>query len=194
MQKLTFTYAGDSITDPDNSWSWTRFVSEVDPDLSVHPDGGVGISGATSAAIAAKVEPIHANVLVMLLGTNDVRLEKSRASTLDNLQSIATTVGASHTVLVATPPCSLTAYKTTDDGSVINRATLGYALNRDLNELAEQEGWLFVDPWAGVRRMDNTWAPGAARPDDVHPTADTGASAGHKMATYIRQAVEGSRP
>lgn len=181
---ITYTYAGDSITDPDNSWSWTRFIS----DDTITTPGGVAISGATSAAILAKVVPVEADVLVVLLGTNDTRLGKSRTETKSNIEQIVTKVGASRVVLVAIPPCNITDY----GDAHINRATNGFALNRELSELAVAHDWLFVDPWFKVRRLDNTYAPGTSVADGVHPSVDTGTETGNKLSTYIRQAVEGA--
>lgn len=183
---IGYAYAGDSITNPDNSWSWTRFIT----DQFLVNRGGTAISGNTSGQILAAITPVaDADVLVIALGTNDVRLGKTRAEVKNNLQGIVDKMGVAHVVISMVPPCNLTDYG--DDH--INRAAAGFALNRDIAEIAATKGWLHVDPWFAFRRVDNTWASGSSNSDGVHPTVDTGTAAAAKLTTYIRQAVEGAK-
>lgn len=183
---ITYTYAGDSITNPDNSWSWTRYLG----DDTITTPGGVGISGATSAVVSNAVTPRAVDVLVIMVGTNDVRLGVSRSTTVANVQQIAATAGAQHVVVAALPPSNLTDY----GSDHIDRAAGNYATARDLQADAAAHGWLYVDPFSSVRRNDNTWAINASG-DGVHPTAATGEKyVGPRMAVAIRQAVEGARP
>ncbi|QXJ40730.1 hypothetical protein [Curtobacterium phage Parvaparticeps] len=185
---LTYTYAGDSITNPSNSWSYTRFLG--DPTLT--SAGGVGISGATSTAVAAAVQPNNADVLVVMVGTNDVRFGTNPKVVRDNVKKIVATVNPKHVVVAAVAPSNLTNY-----GSAhINRAKQGVILNRTLSSSATNMGWLFVDPWDGVRQMDGTWANGRAQSDGVHPAVSTmstpGDGVGVRFAKYMRVAVEGA--
>lgn len=187
---LTYTYAGDSITNPGNSWSYTRFLQ----DGSISTPGGVGISGATSAEVLAAAGPQPADVLVVMVGTNDIRFGTNPKTVRDNVKAIISKVGAEHVVIAAVAPSNLTDY----GSDHINRAVDNVVLNRTLSASASNNGWLFVDPWDNVRKMDGTWAAGRSQSDGVHPAVSTmsadGDAVGHRFDTYIRQAVQGSQP
>lgn len=180
----TVTYAGDSITNPENSFSWTRFLTGT----ALRLVNGVGISGATSAAVRNAVAPVDADVLVVMVGTNDIRLGVGRSTIRDNIAAIVEVVGADHVVIGQVAPSNLTDY----GADHIDRAAGGFAHNRDLARFAADRGWLLVDPWFPVRRLDGTYASGAADSDGVHPTVATGTTAGAILSAAIRIAAGGA--
>jgi lysophospholipase L1-like esterase len=178
----TFTYAGDSTTAQGSSWLGQITAADL---TNV---GGVAVSGATSAAILAQVAPVTADVLVVMLGVNDVRLGKTRAEVKSNIADIVDIVGATRVLLCAIAPSDETDYGT----SHLDRRTLGFALNRDLSQFAADNGWMFADPWSSIRLLSNGYASGATS-DGVHPTpAASMTNTGPRMTVYIRQAHKGA--
>lgn len=180
---IRYAKAGDSTTA--RASAWPSFMDDSD----LVDVGGLAISGANSAQILAKIAPADADVLVVMLGINDISDGLERRETKANIEQIVAKVGARHVVLAAIAPNNLT----DDDG--LDRQNLGYALNRDLAQLAADHGWLFVDPWSAVRLRSNGWVKGTADPaDGVHPLAATSEKyVAPRFETYIRQAVEGAR-
>jgi lysophospholipase L1-like esterase len=151
---------GDSITEADS------------PDLDggrlgreswVHHTVGEGVVfaggwarwGATTGQMAAGVEPVEADVLVILAGTNDVGSGEPPEETRENLRRIADVVGAPRVVLSAVPPIDAA-------------PELATGLNVELEDLAGDEGWDWVDAPAGLRDGER-FAPGMAS-DGLHPT------------------------
>ncbi|PFG41316.1 lysophospholipase L1-like esterase [Georgenia soli] len=153
---------GDSITEADSpdfdggelgAESWVRHA--VGEDLLLV--GGWARWGATTSQMAAAVEPVDADVLVILAGTNDVGSGATHESTLSNLRRIAGTVGAPEVVISAVPPIDAAPELATD-------------LNAALENLARQEGWRWVDAPAGLRDGEQ-FAEGMAS-DGLHPTRE----------------------
>lgn len=151
---------GDSITEADSpdfeggdlgAESWVYHA--VGEDLVLV--GGWARWGATTSQMAAAVEPVDADVLVILAGTNDVGSGATHESTLANLREIAGTVGAPQVVLSAVPPIDAAPALATD-------------LNAALEDLARQEGWAWVDAPAELRDGER-FAAGMAS-DGLHPT------------------------
>ena len=185
--KVTYTFAGDSVTQANNTWSWTKYVRATRA-TSV---GGVATAGATSATIAAAATRRDADVLVVMIGVDDVRFGISPTTVRRNVSTIVGKVHARHVVIAATPPSNLTDY----GPDHVDRATAGFALNRSLQEYSSSRGWGWVDPFSSVRRIDGTWTPGASFKDGVHPAVATAkASLGPRMAVAITQAVSGVKP
>lgn len=179
---ITYTFEGDSTTARDSSWRPHIVASDL-----VQLEG-VAISGATSAGVLAQTKPVDADVVVIMLGINDIRLGKSRASIKANIKEIVSIVGARHVLLCAIAPNDITDY----GSDHIDRQNLGFALNRDLAQLAADNGWLFADPWSAVRLKSNGWVSGADE-DGVHPTEQTSIDyIAPRMTTYIRQAARGA--
>ena len=185
--KVTYTFAGDSVTQANNTWSWTKYVRATRA-TSV---GGVASAGATSATIAASAVRRDADVLVVMIGVDDVRFGVSPTTVRRNVSTIVGKVHARHVVIAAIPPCNLTDY----GPDHVDRATAGYALNRSLQEYASSRGWGWVDPFSSVRRVDGTWTPGASFKDGVHPAVATAKTfLGPRMTVAITQAVAGAKP
>jgi lysophospholipase L1-like esterase len=105
--------------------------------------------------MATAAEPVEADVLVILAGTNDVGAGATRASTLENLREIAAAVGAPEVVISAVPPIDAA-------------PALATELNVALEGLAREEGWGWVDAPAGLRDGER-FADGMTS-DGLHPT------------------------
>lgn len=166
---------GDSITEADSPdldggrpgpESWVHHTVGEDVVLV----GGWARWGATTAQMAAAVEPVEADVLVILAGTNDVGSGEPAEGTRENLRRIADVVGTPRVVLSAVPPIDAAPH-------------LATALNVELEDLARDEGWDWVDAPAGLRDGDR-FAPSMAS-DGLHPT-EAGARV---LGDAIRDAV-----
>ena len=170
---------GDSITEADSPdfgsgdlgpESWVHHA--VGEDLVLV--GGWARWGATTSQMAGAVEPVDADVLVILAGTNDVGSGATHASTLANLREIAGTVGAPEVVLSAVPPIDAAPELATD-------------LNAALEDLARQEGWSWVDAPAGLRDGDR-FAEGMAS-DGLHPTREGARVLGEAIREVVLDAA-----
>ncbi|MBO9038897.1 GDSL-type esterase/lipase family protein [Curtobacterium flaccumfaciens] len=180
--KLTWTYAGDSITEMPKSWM--RQLK----DSSMTNVGGTAIGSATTTKILANTAHHGADVLVVMAGTNDLRYQRSSASILQNIDKIAARAGADHVVISAIAPSNTTNY----GKSHIDRRKLGEILNRDLQNHALTRGWMFVDPWAADRRLDGGW-PSSRTYDGVHPTVAMSKKVSVRMQQAIHIAAEGAK-
>jgi lysophospholipase L1-like esterase len=155
-------------------------------DPSIIDVGGFAAPGYTSGQVLANIEAApDADVLVIMVGTNDVRLGVDPYTTRDNIDAIAAKVGAARVLLVGTPPINSTNYRG------IDRRTKGYVLNRYLIKIAAYRGWMYADPFANYRGYNNAWLSGRSA-DGTHPTAAASAYAAARMETYIRQTFEGA--
>lgn len=177
---VTYTYAGDSITArPD---SWLHQLS----DGALQNVGGFAESGYTTAQVLARVTPHpSADVLVLEVGTNDVNMKVGSATMLRNIGAIAAKVGATHVLLLATPPDNLT----NDPRTHVNRQRGQSQLNTLLTTYAAQHGWLYADPFSAIRQGTGAYTGGSAASDNVHPTAAANAKVTVQMDLYIKQAA-----
>jgi lysophospholipase L1-like esterase len=169
---------GDSITEADSpDFDGGRLGPESWLEHTVGDGvvlvGGWARWGATTAQMAAAVEPVEADVLVVLAGTNDVGSGEAAAETPENLRRIADVVGAPRVVLSAVPPIDAAPH-------------LATGLNAELEDLAAEEGWEWVDAPAGLRDGAR-FAEGMAS-DGLHPT-EAGARV---IGEAIRGAVLGA--
>ncbi|MBO9042234.1 GDSL-type esterase/lipase family protein [Curtobacterium flaccumfaciens] len=180
--KLTFTYAGDSLTAMDASW----MRQLKDPTMA--NVGGTSIGGATSTRILERSSAHDADVLVVMAGTNDLRYGYSTKSILNNIDKITKKVGARHVVIAAIAPSNITNYSKKH----IDRRKQGEILNRDLQNHALTRGWMFVDPWAADRRLDGGW-PSSRTYDGVHPTVAMSKKVSIRMQQAIHIAAEGAK-
>jgi lysophospholipase L1-like esterase len=178
---IKFAYAGDSLTSWDSSW-----LKQLD-DPSLVNVGGFAKSGYTTAQVLEKIKRVpDADVLVIMLGTNDVRLGVPISTIKKNIDKIVAKVGAPHVLLSFIPPSDVTSSKG------INRRVQSAMLNRYFNHLAYHRGWAVDDPWTPARTTKNGWYSGKST-DKVHPTAAVSKVASDRLERYIRQAVEGTR-
>jgi lysophospholipase L1-like esterase len=177
---IKFAYAGDSLTSASTSW-----LKQLD-DPSLVKVGGYAKSGYTTKQVLANIKPVAGvDVLVILLGTNDVHFGVPRSEVKANIDKIVAKVGAPRVLISYIPPSDVTMSKG------INRQVDSALLNRYLLNVAYHRGWMMYDPWAPYRTSKNGWTPGASK-DKVHPTATVSEVAAERMEEYIRQSVEGT--
>lgn len=160
---------GDSITaftdrvGTPTGWSWVRSAATG----RVVDAGGFRYWGDDTAQLLAGTRPVHADVIVVMAGTNDIgdgSHPVPTARTLQNITAIFAKAGVRTKILSAVAPKNAA-------------PALTSALNARLRELAARSGWSFVDPWAGVRAPDGRWVDGTTA-DGIHPTVWSGAAAG----------------
>ena len=175
---ITFAVAGDSLTawddqtfpDPDGDLdpvTWTYWAIEDGLQLA----GGYARGFASAADIAAAMVAVDADVLVVMVGTNDTGVTDPDA-VLASIDEIVETAGARAVLISAIPP---------DDGFAAD----ALAYNLALVGHAAERGWAFVDPWAAMR-VDGVWDDGLST-DGVHPTPDAAEAAGQVIAAAIRE-------
>ncbi|WIE79605.1 SGNH/GDSL hydrolase family protein [Curtobacterium sp. MCSS17_016] len=180
--KLTWTYAGDSLTEMPKSW-----MRQLQHSTMVNT-GGTAIGNATTTRILAGTSRHDADVLVVMAGTNDLRYQRSSKTILSNIDKIVKKVGARHVVISAIAPSNSTNY----GKSHVDRRRLGEILNRDLQNHALTRGWMFVDPWAADRKLDGGW-PWSRTYDGVHPTVAMSEKVSVRMQQAIHIAAEGAK-
>jgi lysophospholipase L1-like esterase len=171
----SFVAVGDSITAGS-----TPLVGDVVPSVGswipaadsppLHFAGGWAVPGATTAAMRAAVQPMQADALVLLGGTNDLLQGLDRTAALANLSGIADEVAAPTVLLVAVPPLDID-------------PTASVRFNEQLRVLAAERGWRFVDPWEGVG-VDGTYLPEASG-DGIHPGAEAADLVGGRIRTAL---------
>lgn len=177
---VTLAVVGDSITSP-----WGLLGSQ-EPDETmwlshvvgprVQWVGGWAFPGATTADMAASVDPVDgADVLVILAGTND-GASTPFEETARNLERIVETVGAPRVILSSVPPRAHLPHLTT-------------RLNVDLEALAAAKGWEFVDAAAGLRSGEE-WVEGMTT-DGLHPTPQGQQVLGDAMREAILAGADG---
>lgn len=182
VEDVHFAAAGDSIT----AWidrsggdvsagSWTTYTAE---DGLTFVFDGWAKGGAKLTEIAANTTPVNtAEVLVIMAGTNDLGdrwgtpVDQMRASIVE----IATKSQAPIVVLSAVAPYS-------------GHGVWSTLWNAELAQLAGANGWVYVDPWPGVRAADGGWAPGASV-DGIHPTPATAEYIAPRMRELLLAAV-----
>lgn len=174
----TFAVVGDSIADADSpdfaagdlgAGSWATYVVENGFAFS----GGWAEWGATTAMMADAVGSIEADVLVILAGTNDVAFGIPFDESAANLDRIVDVVGIEDVVVVSIPPVD--AFPAGAD-----------AYNEDLEDLAGDRGWRFVDASAGLRTTDGRFRDGMSF-DGLHPSVDGARVLGEAIAAGLRE-------
>ncbi|MFS0730181.1 SGNH/GDSL hydrolase family protein [Curtobacterium sp. 1P10AnD] len=117
--------------------------------------GGWARSGATPQRMAENVRPVDdVDVLVILGGTNAVRLHKTLAEEASSYRRIVSVVRPREVLVAAIPPYAW-------------QPSAAERYNRDLRLLAEAEGWSWGDPWS-FARDGRRWKPGVSE-DGTHP-------------------------
>ena len=117
--------------------------------------GGWARAGATPDAMAAAVRPVgDVDVLVILAGTNAVRLGKSLDEERSAYERIVETVGARKVIVADLPP-----YRWRPDAAATYRTAL--------QQFVTDEGWTWADPWT-FARSGSSWAAGVST-DGTHP-------------------------
>ncbi len=174
---ITFAVAGDSLTawddqtfpEPDGDLdpiTWTYWVIADGLELA----GGYARGYASARDIADNMVAVDADVLVVMVGTNDTGVTGTE-EVLASIEEIVETAGARAVLISAIPP---------DDGY----ASEALLYNLALAEFAADRGWAFVDPWVAMR-VDGAWDEGLTE-DGIHPTADAAKEAGAVIGQAIR--------
>ncbi|MFF2272202.1 SGNH/GDSL hydrolase family protein [Agromyces sp. NPDC058136] len=161
QQATSFAVVGDSITDansPDlaggdlGTESWARYVAEAGVGFA----GGWAEWGAQTSFMADSVTAYDADVLVVLAGTNDLGFGVPFDESAAHLDRIVATVGIDDVVISSIPPTG-----------AFPEASAQY--NEQLEALADDRGWRFVDASAGLRNTDGGFADGMSY-DGIHPS------------------------
>lgn len=172
----SFAAVGDSITDansPDlpggdlGTESWTTYVVAAGFEFA----GGWAEWGAPTSLMADSVTAYDADVLVLLAGTNDVALGRPFAESAANLDRIVATVGIDAVVVSSIPPMDAL-----PDGAA--------QYNAQLESLAADRGWRFVDASAGLRTADGRFLEGMSY-DGLHPTEQGARVLGEGIAAVL---------
>ncbi|WP_181436830.1 MULTISPECIES: SGNH/GDSL hydrolase family protein [unclassified Curtobacterium] len=117
--------------------------------------GGWARAGATPDAMAAAVRPVvDVDVLVILAGTNAVRVGKSLDEERSAYERIVETVGARKVIVADLPP-----YRWRPGAAATYRTAL--------QQFVADEGWTWADPWT-FARSGSSWAAGVST-DGTHP-------------------------
>lgn len=172
---------GDSITDADSPdfaagelgpQSWASYAVGDDVEFA----GGWARWGALTAEMAENVEPVDADVLVILAGTNDLAGPVNLPDIGENLVVIAANAEVETVVLSSVPPL---------DGLPEGPEEL----NAFYEGFAAEQGWTFVDSAEGIRDGDR-FAPGMAY-DGVHPTEAGAEVIGEAIGAAVLDAGSG---
>lgn len=155
-------FVGDSIT---NCWS-PDFNEGHAPGLSPASwvnvllqhhyrfAGGWAQVGAHTRDMLNGVKPVHADVLVILAGTNDVYFGDPFSETAANLKAIVARAGVKTVVISAIPPMN-------------GKPGLPGPFNAKLKVLAKAQGWHWVDGWVHLR--DGRVYRKGISGDGIHP-------------------------
>jgi lysophospholipase L1-like esterase len=124
--------------------------------------GGWAMGGTTTQIEAAHVTPIkNVDVLVLMSGTNNVRLHIPFSQAAGYYDRIVDTIKPKHVIIGAIPP--------------YNRSPAAAAqYERQLKEYTLAKGWDFTDPWRFAR--DGEVYQAGVSVDGIHPT-----TAGYKI-------------
>lgn len=113
----------------------------------------------------------RADVLLIMGGTNDLVAGVKIDDVLANVSRIADDIESPTVVLLAVAPLDALAAEAT-------------TLNDAFGSLAQEKGWGFLDPWAGMRRADGTWIASWTT-DGVHSTSRGYAAVGEAVLRYL---------
>ncbi|WP_166521186.1 SGNH/GDSL hydrolase family protein [Modestobacter roseus] len=181
---LEVAVVGDSITagvapgDDAESPGGQSWLTGADlPPLEL--GAGWAVPGASTGEMRDGVRRLDADVLVVMGGTNDLQRDVPWADTRDNIRAIVSTASVDRVVLAAIPPLDVL-----PDEVVV--------FNDRLRELAELEGWEFVDPWTDVA-LEGVYRPGATS-DGVHPTQQVAFAVGRELHEALVHGATGGGP
>lgn len=140
--------------------------------------GGWAMGGSTVQTMAENVRPIaDVDVLVLMGGTNDVRLHNDFPSIASNYDAIVDIIRPRRVIIGAIPPL---------DSNPDDAARFDWRLK----QYAATKGWHYVDPWA-FARDGRLYAPGTSY-DGIHPTTHGYALVGRAFRAEILDLVGSS--
>lgn len=170
--------AGDSLASggswdavPSDPGSWTVHLGN-----RLEVTGGWRRDGVLAAEVAMRMPHERADALIIMIGTNDVkRTEVDLAAYAADVESIAAAVEVDEVVVAAIPPYEASAAQVV-------------SVNAVLVELAQRNGWIFIDPW-GAYRSGDAWGEGGS-PDGTHGSTLSYESAGRSIAFALLEQLE----
>ena len=152
---------------PEDPGSWRMHLAG-----NVEVVDGWWRNGATTKTMADNLPLARGDVLVVMGGTNDVAQDIPIRETRESIRRIVQKVAVDDVILCAIPP-----FDREDEQS--------RELNSELQELAAESGWAWVDPWEYFRDGDE-WTEGASM-DGVHPTEPVYRSVGLAISESIER-------
>jgi len=173
---FTFTAYGDSHTtgnhielqtgfDTGDTWILTAVSSRF------RYKAGWARGGATTSDMFAHAEATAVSYLVMCASTNDPGAGLTWEQTRTNLIAIEAGVGPKRVLLVAIPP---------RDGQETRTALY----NDNLEALATEQGWRWLDPWPTYRNAIGGWIP-SKTVDGIHGTDAVYHELGHRIGNKL---------
>lgn len=181
----TFTTLGDSHTTGDfidfdeglaDGASWTITARSA---TRVYV-GGWARGGATTSDMLAHAEHREADWLVLMVGTNDPGRGVSWSESRRNILEMVEVVGADHVLMSAIPPRN----------KVEQRQQ---TFNGRLHELAIEQGYTWINPWAAYRTASGGWIPGDTV-DGVHARRDVYRAVGRQFGRALADAASATGP
>ena len=172
----TFAVVGDSITAGGEvisdarvggSASWVPAAAEASGLTFV---GGWAVPGATTEDALEAVVPEDADVLVVMVGTNDVLRERPWEESAADLVGIAASAGERVVAAVTIAPSD-------------ERPDARRDFNAQLTELAVEQGWVLVDPWTDVESGDGFVA--GTTTDGTHLTDEAAQLVGFRVGEQL---------
>jgi lysophospholipase L1-like esterase len=165
--------------------SWAR--TAVSRTYDTVAKGGWAQTGANSRMMLAAAKSWRPNMLVVMIGTNDLGRSGYQLSwdqTKKNIYKTVKHVHAKHVLISAIAPISTEQFGDVwPDAPQLSEEAVAY--NSRLLALAHSHGWHYVDPWKSFRAADGTWADDAATADGVHGTVATWAVVGRVIGADI---------
>lgn len=164
-QAVTFAVVGDSIT-ADHAYpdqvarrivgerSWAAFAQQPGTAFA----GGWALGGATTAQMLEGFQPVPADVLVMIAGTNDIHAGVPFEQIGENMRAIVAAADLPRVIVSSVPP--------RDD---FRERTLEY--NAWLHDFVAGQGWGWIDGARGLRddNQPGRYAEGLTY-DGIHPS------------------------
>lgn len=178
---VTFAVAGDSFSARPGNWT------TLPQDADVRMVKNWSISGATSGQVLAAVKPLAVDVLIVEVGNNDVNQHVPWAVMVANTQALAKKVGAQRVLISAVGPSDVT-----NNGHGINRRDGNQNASKYLASMANNHGWMFVDPFTSLKSWNNAYVPAMVAADHVHPSALGQNNLAKRYDEFVLQAVRGS--
>lgn len=169
---------GDSITAwvPGVTILPTTWVGSLGGD-GIHFVGGWAVSGARTDQMAAAItEPLCADVLIVMGGTNDLGQGRDAAAALADVERIVDQARVPTVLISAIAPMG-------------GPGPEAMAYNRGLAALATQHDWHYADPWTPYRAADGRWTHPDDALDGVHPNADVERTVGIALHAAVLAAV-----
>jgi lysophospholipase L1-like esterase len=189
--EITVSVLGDSNTAAHRrtlaeglaSGSWA--AAAISPTYGTTLDGGWAMSGANSSMMLENTQRWRPDVLVIMIGTNDLArqgYELPWAKTRANIIASVAKALPKRVLISAVAPLDVT-----DATPYPRDPTDELVYNARLRALASYEGWTFVDPWSRFRAPDGTWTDPNDTSDGVHGTRATWSSVGRILGPAIER-------